>query len=187
MHIQILNYILNSKYKTSGLIIITGALFYLLNFVWPVPILTQLWWWKIIPDLLPFGANSNYTYSLFTQLGISVRDQYLLFLYTLDFIFPIAYSLFFGMILWLSIRNLNINECIKYILISFSFIAACFDYLENISTIILLNSFPIINETIVHIGTISTIFKNIFSFIGMILILGFTIYNIYYKIYLHRK
>ena len=187
MHIKILNYILNSKYKSYTLAITTGLLFFILNFIWPVPTLTVLWWWKVIPDLLTFGGNYEYIYNLFTQLGTTGRQEYLLFLYTLDVIFPIAYSLFFGLLLWLSIRNININEQAKYLLTSFSFIAACFDYIENISYITLLHTFPTINQTVVHIGTISTIFKNMFSFIGMSLLLGFTLYNIYNKLLKNNK
>lgn len=187
MHIKILNYILDSRIRTWMLIISTGLVFYILNFIWPVPELTRLWQGNIIPDLMPLGANTEYIQNLFTQLGTIGRNQYLLFLLTLDILFPILYSLFFGILVWTSIRHIHISDTTKYILTSFSFIAACFDYIENISTIILLNTFPSIQPFLVHIWSTATIFKNIFSFIGFGILIWYGIYHSILKIYIRKK
>jgi hypothetical protein len=69
------------------------------------------------------------------------------------------------MLLWIAIRQIHISEQIKWIVGSFPFIAACFDYIENVSMLTTLNTFPIINFTIVHIGSIATNCKNIFSIV----------------------
>ncbi len=187
MHIQILNYILASKIRTWILIIITGTVFYILNFVWPVPELTRLWQGNIIPDLMPLGASTEYMQTLLTQLGSIGRQQYLLFLLTLDIVFPVLYSLFFGILVWISIRNVSISDSTKYMLASLSFIAACFDYIENISTITTLSTFPNVYSTVVHIGSIATTFKNIFSLIGLIVLVWFWSYHLIRKFYTTKK
>jgi hypothetical protein len=120
---------------------------------------------------MPLGASTEYIETLLTQLGSIGRQQYLVFLLTLDILFPVLYSLFFGILVWISIRNVSISDSTKYMLASLSFIAACFDYIENISTITTLGTFPNIYPTVVHIGSMATIFKNIFSIIGLIVLI----------------
>ncbi len=187
MHIRLLNYILDSKIKTWILIISTGAVFYILNFIWPVPELTRLWQGSIIPDLMPFGASTEYIQNLLTQLWDSGRSQYLIFLITLDILFPILYSLFFGILLWISIRHIHLSDQIKWMLASLPFIAACFDYIENISMFITLSIFPSIYPTVIHIWSVATVYKNIFSYIGLSILIWFGVYHIIRKIYTRNK
>ena len=187
MHIRILNYILESKIRIWFLSIMTWVTWYTLNFIWPVPELDILWNGLKIPDLIPFWYSIEYIWELFNQYDSIGRGQYELFLLTGDIIFPILYSLFFGMLLWLIIRNIHLPEQVKWMLISPPFIAACFDYIENISMIIALNTFPIIYSINIHNGSIEKIYKNIFSFIGIITLIWFSIYNAIHKIYKLKK
>lgn len=172
-HIRLVQRIVDTKYGSWILSGSTGAFWYVLNFVWPTPGLLEYGKGKMFPDMMPTGYDMAYVSSLLSQYDVAGRAFYRNFLLTGDVLFPICYSLFFGMIVWYCVRNVRISTRWKWALISLSFIAAIFDYLENIAMLWNLFSYPQISNWAILLGSMFTVIKNVFSIIGVFTIAGF--------------
>lgn len=111
-------------------------------------------------DLSPVGYSFEYANELLGVLGVDGRGAYLYKQLPLDFIYPGLFALSCGLLLsWLFLKSQNESSKIFY----FCFVpmaAGLFDYLENISIIHLLTSYPNISGISVSLASAMTIIKS---------------------------
>jgi hypothetical protein len=99
---------------------------------------------------------------------------------TLDIIYPIVYAMLFAIILTMIYRKL-INGPVMYLNL-IPFIALLFDYLENVTIVLMLTHYP---EQSIAMATLCELFKLI-KWLVFILILFLIIYGLI-KLLFRRK
>ncbi len=111
-------------------------------------------------DLKP-GYNYTYAIKLLETLGMEGRLTYLFPQLILDMFFPLAYVPFFVLLSGLLLKkNKLYGTAFNYTLL-IPVITGLADYGENISSIILINSFPDISVSLVEFASACTIVKSI--------------------------
>ena len=127
-----------------------------------------------ILDMMPLGYDLNYVHDLFSALGNNGRAYYLNKQLVLDMIYPMLFALSYSLILLYFLKKLNkLNTSLKYLSL-LPGIAGFADYLENLGIILMLKSYPELNETAVYTTNIFTVIKSISTtifFITLIVIL----------------
>jgi len=107
-------------------------------------------------------------FHLFHQLGANGRDAYQFFTIYIDMLYPLVYGFWFYFSLTFLLKKLFLNNnkfiCLRFI----PFGIVLFDYIENLSILYLLNTFPQINEVSVFIGAIASSSKWIFTILTII-------------------
>lgn len=131
-------------------------------------------------EIKPLNNRFSYTQQDILSLFELIQEegrQKMMFIYgIIDMAFPIVY----GFLFYLLIGKLNksfshsIWSLIKYLPI----LAVLFDYLENFSILYLLYSFPIINKTIVSIGSTATSLKWIFIYLTLSFLVFLSLYRL---------
>jgi hypothetical protein len=102
-------------------------------------------------------------YHLFDTLGPAGRaDNRLLYL-TVDIVIPLLSTL----LLWATISRGPLRR-FRYL----ALVGGAFDYLENISILILLANYPERLDSLVTVGSCFTIMKFLFYFVGTLLVLA---------------
>jgi hypothetical protein len=128
------------KYSTNINLIILFSLMIILNLCFGKMLqgidtnITDInWHEKKIPDL-HFYYSADQIKEIIHNIGPQGRITYLKVILTLDYLYPIVYTLFFSLLLF------KLDKNTKVAIIPFSILI--FDYLENTSIIILLASYP---------------------------------------------
>lgn len=172
---KIITYLQNiSNGKIVLLLFILTNLIYVSMLIYSLPLVSSYAPELVLFDMAPLGYSYSQAIELLTALGIEGRNTYLSIQLPLDFIYPglfaVSYSL---LITWVFKHYLSKNS--KFYLIAFiPIIAGLFDYLENISIIVMLNSYPNISVNLVNISSAFTIVKSgVTTLFFLILILSF--------------
>jgi len=114
-------------------------------------------------DMSPTGYSFLYAVELLNTLGVEGRGSYLYQQLPLDFIYPGLFAVSCCLLLtWLFSKSLNKNSKMFY-LCFVPVAAGLFDYLENISIVNMLISYPNIAEFHVSIASNLTILKSAFT------------------------
>ena len=113
---------------------------------------------KIIgPIDLTLGYNPERTLQMVSAYGPDARDYYANVEMTVDVVYPLVYALLFGIILTLLFRKKSYAPPIWANVLPFAM--QCFDYLENVSIIILLKSFPDVSNGVAIFCEIAKLIK----------------------------
>lgn len=113
---------------------------------------------KIIgPIDLTVGYNPERTLQMVSAYGNDARDYYATGEMTVDVVYPLVYALFFGVILALLFRKKAYSPPLWAN--ALPFLMQGFDYLENISIIILLKSFPDVSKGVAIFCEIAKLIK----------------------------
>ncbi len=111
-------------------------------------------------DMMPFGYDSDYIISLFNTLGKDGRHAYLYYQLPLDMFYPLFYTISFSLLIAYFLKKLSkFNSALFYLCI-IPIAAGITDYLENIGTITMLNTYPLMSEAVMEATNIFTIIKS---------------------------
>ena len=122
---------------------------------------------------LELGYTYDEAYQILTALGTEGRIFYLTKIIPIDFVFPFIYMLFFTSWIALLIKHITDKKWCKYLLFVPVF-AMLFDWIENMSIIVLLHSYPNLSAWAVFTASTVGILKMILS-MGSIAIIGILI------------
>jgi hypothetical protein len=106
---------------------------------------------------LTFGFNPQKTLQMVADYGDAAREYYAKTEMTTDVLYPIVYTLLFCIILTLLFRNKTYKPFSFINLLPFA--ALVFDFLENITIVTLLKSFPNTSETVAFLCEIFKMMK----------------------------
>lgn len=146
--------------KTVLLLFIITNLIYASMLMYSLPLVSSYAPELVLFDMSPMGYSYNQAIELLTSLGVDGRSLYLFVQLPLDFIYPGMFSVSYALLItWMLKQYLAIDS--RFFLIAFiPFLAGGSDYLENISIIIMLESFPNISENLVSTASAFTIAKS---------------------------
>lgn len=123
------------------------------------------------PDTSLFYTSDD-LYEMAGIYGESGRDTYILLRVSFDVIWPLVYLLFFVALTGVLINNLKLIEKFKY-LILLPFISVIFDFLENISSVIVMYRYPSETVFFANLAPIMTLLKWItlgLSFVSIVIL-----------------
>lgn len=115
---------------------------------------------------LSFFYTVDFANDFFSQISSEAVFHYLWYFTTLDIPFPMIISTFFALLVAYILEKKKYTNSKLERLILFPYLSAVFDYLENISIVVLMN-LPETNQGLVWLLTISSSMKWIMSFVGM--------------------
>lgn len=130
-------------------------------------------------DMSPGGYSPTYAQELLRAIGPTGRETYLTQQLPIDFIYPGLFAVTYTLMLFWIFKK-SCNETSKVFLLAFVPAAAgLFDYLENLCIISIIQSFPDLNPKLVHISSLFSITKSVFTIGFYILLLyGFFLFFI---------
>jgi hypothetical protein len=127
-------------------------------------------------DQMVFGYTPAEAFQVMTAYGESGRRAYTFLLLTSDLVFPFLY----GSFLFLSIRGASQRAGIPMPwangLAACGFAATCFDWLENISFLILIRTYTVESTTVAKFASMFTETKFLFSGVCLIVLAVLGIY-----------
>ena len=127
-------------------------------------------------DQMVLGYTPAQAFEVMTAYGEAGRRAYAFLLLTSDLVFPFLY----GSFLFLSIRGASRRAAIPMLwanrLAGFGIAATCSDWLENISFLILMRTYPGQSIAIGKLASLFTVTKFLFSGISLIILAVLGIY-----------
>ncbi|WP_433944193.1 hypothetical protein [Paenibacillus sp. SN-8-1] len=122
-----------------------------------------------LPDTL-FYYDSHRLYDALISLGVPGREAYRAFLLTFDAVFPVLYSSALALSIWVLLRLAAPRSTYTAKLYFLPLLAGLFDYMENMSMLMILHYYP---EHLVTWPTIAgclTLAKWLISFISVMIL-----------------
>ena len=111
-------------------------------------------------DMMPAGYDLAYVNTLFQTLGDTGRQMYLTKQIPVDMMYPLLFGISYAAVLAYFLLKLpKLNPKYLYLCL-LPVIAGIADYLENIGIITMLNVYPRVTETSVHITSLFSIIKS---------------------------
>jgi hypothetical protein len=121
---------------------------------------------------LNVGASATDIDTLLDSYGPAGRTRYIRVATTADVVYPIAYTLFFGLLSsWLLRRYAPRYKRLNLLILG----TFCFDLLENTCIAILNSTFPHHSSAIAEVCTVSTYIKFGFLALVVLLIIGLSV------------
>lgn len=114
---------------------------------------------NVSPFDLQFSYDENFAYQFLTEIGANGRKEYIQFLITVDFLYPLVYGTFLIVLLSYFKRNK------KGISNLFPLLIILADYTENTSSILLTTSYPNFSPFLLQAGSLLTMLK--WSLVGV--------------------
>ncbi len=132
---------------------------------------------------LRFCYTNFDVFQLFSHLGEDGREAYQFFIIYIDMFYPVIYGLGLVILLNILIKFLGTDTRRVLWLSYLPFGIVFFDYIENFNTLYLLNSFPLISDNAILLGSIATAAKWIFVFLSLLIliIIIFTLLAKYFR------
>ena len=160
--------------KTVFLLFITTNLIYALMLMYSLPLVSSYAPELVLFDMSPMGYNPAQAMALLTSLGTEGRAAYLSVQLPLDFIYPGMFAISYALLItWVLKQYLSHDSKLFYVAL-LPFIAGGFDYLENVSIIVMLDSFPDVAGDLVRRASAFTIAKSgVTTVFFILLILAF--------------
>lgn len=121
-------------------------------------------------DMNTFGYSFEQAKSFVASLSAQSRDAFLYKQLPLDFVYPVAYTLFFSLIL----SKLNVKHKALLVL---PILLMIFDYLENVLSIVMLTSD--FSKTVSAFAGTFTVIKSILMYVLIVLILTLLAIRLY--------
>ncbi|MGZ2370442.1 hypothetical protein ACXR6G_11685 [Ancylomarina sp. YFZ004] len=125
-------------------------------------------------DMMPIGYDSEYINSLFETLGEKGRFVYLYKQLPIDMIYPFLFGFSYCLLIGYFLKKINKLNSAFFYLCFLPVIAGTADYLENFGTITMLNSYPVLSQTVMEYTNIFSIIKSMTTtvyFIALIIVL----------------
>jgi len=125
-------------------------------------------------DMMPIGYDSEYINSLFEALGDKGRFVYLYNQLPVDMIYPFLFGVSYCLLLGYFLKKINKLNSAFFYLCFLPVIAGTADYLENFGTITMLNTYPVLSQTVMEYTNVFSIIKSMTTtvyFIALIIIL----------------
>lgn len=111
-------------------------------------------------DMMPAGYDLEVVNTLFHTLGDIGRQTYLTKQIPVDMIYPLLFAISYAAVLAYFLTKLSkLNPNYLYLCL-LPIIAGIADYIENIGIISMLNAYPTVTETSVHITSMFSIIKS---------------------------
>jgi hypothetical protein len=127
-------------------------------------------------DQMVRGYTPAQAFQVMTAYGEAGRRAYAFLLLTVDLVFPFLY----GSFLFLSIRGASRRAAIPTVwgnrLAAIGFMATCCDWLENISFLILMMTYPGQSIPIARLASVFTVTKFVSSGVSLIILIFLGIY-----------
>ena len=132
--------------------------------------------------LTSLDARMHYTKEevilLFNKMGTEGRNIYRFISSRIDMAYPVVYGLFFILVLASLLKNFIPSTSLWKWLLVLPVIGVTFDYLENVSVLKLLATFPEITNTQVAFASQMTSLKWYFLYASLIVILFLTLIGV---------
>lgn len=128
-----------------------------------------------ILDTMPTGYDATYVQTLFDSLGEAGRHNYLKLQIPVDLLYPLLFFICYTLVATYLMKHTNRLYTPWFILCFLPVIAAVADYVENISIINLLNSYPDLSDNLIRSAKVFTIVKSSVTtvyFIGLFVLLA---------------
>lgn len=121
-------------------------------------------------DML-FSYEPEKVYSIIASYGDESRAAYRQFAMSSDVVYPVVYSIFFGLILtWLFQRSFSSDSKLQMLNVV-PLGAWLFDWLENINIVTMLSLYPETSPTVAKLASLCTSIKWGFGTVGIVLVL----------------
>lgn len=133
-------------------------------------------------DMMPLGYDPEYALLLLDKLGAEGRHYYLYNQLPVDMIYPLLFAITYSMLTAWFLNKLNTLTAVPFYLCILPILAGLFDYLENLSIINMLQSYPHLTDTAIQTGTFFTVFKSLFSTISFTVLIVLMIRHLYLKL-----
>ena len=146
--------------KTVLLLFIITNLIYASMLMYSLPLVSSYAPKLVLFDMSPMGYSYVQAIELLTSLGIDGRNAYLSVQLPLDFIYPGMFSVSYALLITWILKQYLPKDSKLFFIVLVPFLAGGFDYLENISIIAMLDSFPNISENLVNCASVFTIIKS---------------------------
>jgi uncharacterized membrane protein YccF (DUF307 family) len=127
-----------------------------------------------LPDMMPTGYDLAYINELFNALGENGREVYLFNQIPVDMIYPFLFAISYCLLMAFILNKLDKLHTGLFFFCLFPIFAGMADYLENLGTITMLNSYPEIPSVYATMTNIFTILKSTLStvyFVALIIVL----------------
>lgn len=148
------------------------AMYYLINFSpFGLSELTEITNGHSILDMEMGGYTVDQAYQILDALGEEGRSFEMKYIIPLDFPFPLAYGMFYFMILSTLAKGIFTKMKKPWLIGLIGFGATLFDWLENIMIIQLLNNYPQRFQDVAQFANLFTRLKSAFTMISMCLII----------------
>jgi hypothetical protein len=108
--------------------------------------------------------SSDDLFDMAETYGEEGRDAYIVLRFTFDIVWPIVYFMFLVSLMSLLIKKLNLKEKYKY-LILLPLFGVIFDFLENITSVVVMYKYPVEMIFFANLAPIMTFIK--WSLIGI--------------------
>lgn len=151
------------KHSTENKVLwffILSTLIYLSMLLFTVPKVMHFSNGMYVLDMMLTGYDSAYIHSLFETLGKKGRHTYLYYQLPIDMIYPLSYMVSFSFLIAYFLKKLSKFNSTFFYLCFLPIIAGIADYLENIGTITMLNTYPCMSEAVMASTNIFTIIKS---------------------------
>ncbi|NRB41484.1 MAG: hypothetical protein HRU20_23935 [Pseudomonadales bacterium] len=146
--------------KTVILLFIITNLIYASMLMYSLPLVSSYAPELVLFDMSPMGYSYIQAIELLTSLGVDGRNAYLSVQLPLDFIYPGMFSVSYALLITWMLKQYLPKDSKLFFIAFVPFLAGGFDYLENISIIAMLVSFPDISENLVSSASVFTIVKS---------------------------
>ena len=110
-------------------------------------------------DLMITGYSAADAYMVFDVIGAAGRKYYIFTASVVDTVYPITYMFFYSLLLCVLLRLATKEGSALRILCLLPFLAAIFDYFENIGIVIMLSNYPTRLETLATITSVFSMLK----------------------------
>ena len=149
--------------KTVFITFILTMAVYLLMLFYSIPRVESFAPGIALFDLSPTGYSHQHAILLLETLGETGRNVYLYQQLPIDFIYPGLFAISYSLLLvWLFSKSIPAGSKI-FFLAWVPVFAGIFDYLENISIISMIRSFPALSQELVGIASTFSILKSLFT------------------------
>lgn len=146
--------------KTVLLLFIITNLIYATMLMYSLPLVSSYASELVLFDMSPTGYSYKQAIELLTSLGSDGRNAYLSVQLPLDFIYPGMFSVSYALLITWTLKQYLPKDSKLFFIAFIPLLAGGFDYLENISIIAMLESFPNISENLVSSASAFTIVKS---------------------------
>lgn len=121
-------------------------------------------------DMMPGGYSADYALHLLTLLGAEGRRAYLLDQLPVDMLYPLLFGLCYSLLLAYFLNKLNRLETRMFYVTWLPILAGIFDYLENISIIIMLQRYPSFSAHLASLASVFTVIKSVLSTLSFLIL-----------------
>ncbi len=165
--------------KTVLLFLILANLLYLLMLLVTIPKVMAFANGMKLFDLMPTGYDPDYARTFLNTLGTEGRAVYLNCQIPVDLFYPLFSGIAYCLLMAWLFKKLHLSDKPVFYLCLIPLVAGLFDYLENFGIIIMINSYPRIQDIMVNTVNIFSIMKSMLSALFFtILIVAFVVFLI---------